>query len=148
MDERDSLANMGRDGRAYLEDVKQGVVSEWQEFEMEAEAYDVPLTPTAEAIAKGEAWVQGPGNGEAKAVFAAQVADMVNSPAHYARGAVEPIDYMRQVLGEEGFIAFCHGSALKYLSRALYKGAREQDYAKAAWYCRMAAGDDPRKELT
>jgi hypothetical protein len=78
-------------------------------------------------------------------VLAAQVEDMVNSPGHYSAGAVEAIDAIRQALGAEGFIAFCQGNVLKYVWRARFKGSFEKDMAKAAWYARMAAGDDPRK---
>lgn len=69
----------------------------------------------------------------------------MNRPAHYrAHGGIECIDAIRAALGEDGFRAFCIGNALKYLWRADHKGRREEDLAKATWYSRMAAGDDPR----
>jgi hypothetical protein len=71
--------------------------------------------------------------------------DMVNSPNHYASGEQECIDGIRQAVGEEGFKAFCHGNAFKYVWRANLKGNADQDFAKAIWYLRMARGDDPRK---
>lgn len=86
----------------------------------------------------------GPGDGGVKAVFEKQVADMVNSPSHYTTMPVECIDIIRQCLGDEGFRAFCHGNAIKYVWRARFKGSFAQDMAKAAWYSHMAAGDDPR----
>jgi hypothetical protein len=52
---------------------------------------------------------------------------------------VETIDAIRQTLGDAGFVAFCHGNALKYLARAGHKDAAAQDLAKAGWYCQMAA---------
>lgn len=65
--------------------------------------------------------------------------DPVNRPAHYTRGAVEAIDYIRQTLGPEGFVSYCAGNAIKYLARAGHKDGLAQDLAKAGWYCQMAA---------
>ena len=43
-----------------------------------------------------------------------QYDDMVHSPPHYTNGnGIECIDYIRQVLGEEGFVYFCHGNQNK-----------------------------------
>lgn len=78
-------------------------------------------------------------------VFAAF--NTINSPSHYTHSSLEAIDAIRHALGDDGFRSFCRGSALKYLWRAEYKGNREEDLAKAAWYCRMAAGDDPREQF-
>jgi hypothetical protein len=65
--------------------------------------------------------------------------DAVNRPSHYTEDrTVEVIDYIREQTGD-GFVDYCVGNALKYLSRAGLKGDTAQDYAKAAWYCRMAA---------
>ena len=72
-------------------------------------------------------------------------ADPVNRPAHYM-GDIECVDAIRAALGDEGLRFFCLGNAMKYIWRADRKGARDQDMAKALWYLRMAAGDDPRKE--
>jgi hypothetical protein len=73
------------------------------------------------------------------------VSDMVNRPAHYA-GEIECIDAIRVALGEEGFKAFCAGNVIKYQWRAGKKSDEAEDRKKAAWYARMAAGDDPRKD--
>lgn len=70
--------------------------------------------------------------------------DDVNRPAHY-QGEIECIDAIRSALGDAGFLAFCRGNAIKYAWRAHRKGKHDQDMAKAAWYSRMAAGDDPRR---
>ena len=61
--------------------------------------------------------------------------DPVNKPAHYnlAEG-IECIDYIRQVLGEDGFIAYCHGNLIKYQHRHRYKSNPQQDMEKAQWY--------------
>jgi hypothetical protein len=71
--------------------------------------------------------------------------DPVNSPAHYNQFGLECIDAIELTVGEEGFIGYCQGNAMKYLWRANYKGNKQEDLAKAAWYTRMASGDDPRE---
>ena len=71
--------------------------------------------------------------------------DMVNRPSHYNYGDIECIDAIRAMLGEEGFVSYCKGNALKYTWRAGLKSNEEEDLKKAAWYNRMAAGDDPRE---
>lgn len=73
--------------------------------------------------------------------------DVVNNPSHYKLDVdghqVEAIDIIRAVVGEEGFVAYCHGSALKYLCRAGRKAdnAMAQDLRKAAWFLTAAACD-------
>lgn len=59
--------------------------------------------------------------------------DVVDSPAHYNNGGIECIDYIRQQLGEEGYIAYCEGNVLKYQHRYKYKGGLE-DLKKAQKY--------------
>lgn len=60
--------------------------------------------------------------------------DVINSPSHYASDGIECIDYIRQVLGKEGFIAYCRGNAIKYQHRAGLKGSAKEDYQKAEKY--------------
>jgi hypothetical protein len=61
--------------------------------------------------------------------------DMVNSPAHYADGKIETIDYIVDVLGEYEAISYCHGNVIKYTgSRLFKKGNPIQDAEKAVWY--------------
>ena len=60
--------------------------------------------------------------------------DPVEKPAHYNQGGVECIDYIKQVLGTKGFIAYCHGNMIKYQHRHAYKGNPTEDLDKAAWY--------------
>ena len=72
--------------------------------------------------------------------------DVVLSPSHYTHGGIETIDFIRAKLTPDEFRGFLKGSVIKYLSRANLKGSEEQDYAKASFYSRMLAGDDPRKE--
>ena len=60
--------------------------------------------------------------------------DNVNSPKHYKMECgIEVIGLIREVLGEEGFIAYCLGNILKYLFRAENKNGKE-DYKKASKY--------------
>lgn len=65
--------------------------------------------------------------------------DPVHHPAHYTSGARECIDMIRDALGDDGFVAFCRGNAMKYHHRAGLKGAATEDMSKAVWYERMAA---------
>lgn len=70
--------------------------------------------------------------------------DPVVSPAHYQLRLpdgepIEAIDYIQAVLGDDGFVAYCRGSAIKYLSRAGRKDDFAQDLRKAAWFCTKAA---------
>lgn len=74
--------------------------------------------------------------------------DMVNQPAHYNNGDIECIDAIKAMLGEEGFVAYCRGNAVKYQWRAGLKFNRTEDMKKSVWYTRMAAGDDPRQDPT
>ena len=63
--------------------------------------------------------------------------DPVHSPAHYTSGGIETIDYIRAKLSREGFIDYCRGNALKYISRAPMKGGK-QDLEKAIKYLQWA----------
>lgn len=75
------------------------------------------------------------GDKEAKkeAIAASYIYKEVDCPAHYNEGGVECIDYIRQQLGEEGFIAYCEGNVIKYHHRWRYKGGL-QDLKKARKY--------------
>ena len=69
-----------------------------------------------------------------------QEPDMVAAPPHYARGGVEPIEYMAQVLPsyDDAFVGFCAGNVIKYTSRAPHKGTQLQDLKKARQYLDFA----------
>lgn len=41
----------------------------------------------------------------------------VHNPSHYKKGPIETIDYIKSVLGTTGFIDYCNGNVLKYVSR-------------------------------
>ena len=58
----------------------------------------------------------------------------VSKPFHYNTGEIECIDYIKQVLGIEGFIAYCHGNMVKYQHRHRYKQNPVEDMDKADWY--------------
>ena len=62
--------------------------------------------------------------------------DNVKHPSHYADNyPVEVIDIIRELLGEDGFKAYCFGNEIKYRMRAGLKGDNaEEDIAKAMQY--------------
>ena len=61
--------------------------------------------------------------------------DAVNKPFHYNHtDGIECIDYIKQVLGLDGFIAYCHGNFVKYQHRYRKKGKPVEDMEKAQWY--------------
>lgn len=71
-------------------------------------------------------------------------------PTRYASKDRETIDIIRDVLGDEGFAAFCMGCAIKYHERAGAKGDTSGDRAKAEWYEMMyrhvkTGSPDPRQ---
>ena len=64
--------------------------------------------------------------------------DPVSKPEHYNMGDIECIDYIKQVLALQGFIAYCRGNAMKYQHRAEYKGKFLEDMRKHNWYSNKA----------
>ena len=58
--------------------------------------------------------------------------DSVEKPMHYD-GQVECIEYIRDRLGHEGFVAYCWGSVIKYQHRWKEKGGIET-LRKARWF--------------
>jgi len=60
--------------------------------------------------------------------------DLVNSPSHYASGAVECIDAIEAALTNEAFCGYLKGNVLKYLWRYETKCNSLQDLQKAEWY--------------
>lgn len=55
-------------------------------------------------------------------------------PDHYKQGGVEAKDYIKQVLGAEGWKSYCLGATMKYIHRHEYKGAPLEDLEKAHVY--------------
>ena len=60
--------------------------------------------------------------------------DLVNSPSHYASGAVECIEAIEASLTPEAFRGYLKGNIQKYLWRYEDKGNQLQDLQKAEWY--------------
>lgn len=65
--------------------------------------------------------------------------DNVNHPPHYTSGPIECINAIRAALGDEAFLAYCRGTAIKYAWRAGRKAAHAEDLRKGAWYLTRAA---------
>lgn len=65
--------------------------------------------------------------------------DPVNRPAHYTAGRVECIDAIREALGDDAFVAYCRGTAIKYAWRSGRKANHAEDLRKGAWYLTKAA---------
>ncbi len=61
------------------------------------------------------------------------MSDPVNSPAHYASGAIECIDAIEASMTAEEFQGYCKGNLIKYSWRYRNKGG-VQDLGKARWY--------------
>lgn len=67
--------------------------------------------------------------------------DAVNSPNHYTQGRFETIEIIEEITQgySDGYVAYCVGNALKYLSRAPFKhGEPTEDIGKAAKYLSFA----------
>ena len=62
--------------------------------------------------------------------------DNVNHPQHYC-GKIETIDFIKDKLGA-GFVPYCLGNVIKYISRYDKKGRPEEDLKKAAVYLNWA----------
>ena len=58
------------------------------------------------------------------------MSDAVNHPPHYADKKIEVIDYIRDTLPPSGFVDYCIGNVIKYVSRWRKKGGAE-DLKKA-----------------
>ena len=65
--------------------------------------------------------------------------DPVNHPSHYTFGAIECVDAIRAALGDEAFVAYCRGQAIKYAWRSGQKAPTAEDLRKGAWYLTRAA---------
>jgi hypothetical protein len=63
------------------------------------------------------------------------VSDPVNHPSHYKTGGIETIDFI-----EAKQFNYNMGNAVKYISRAEYKGNKKQDLEKAVWYLNREIG--------
>lgn len=68
--------------------------------------------------------------------FAPVAKDMVNSPAHYTKGGIETIHYIKAKLSHVEYIGYLRGNVMKYSSRLGEKGNAAEDAGKLAWYSR------------
>ena len=59
--------------------------------------------------------------------------DIVNEPPHYKVGGIETIDFI-----EAKDLDYHLGNAVKYISRAGFKGNLKEDLQKAQWYLNRA----------
>ena len=60
--------------------------------------------------------------------------DVVNRPAHYARGEIECIDAIKSAVKDlDGFDAYGTGTVIKYVWRHAHKNGVE-DLRKARWF--------------
>tara|TARA_R100000278_G_scaffold73624_2_gene57669 strand:- start:4578 stop:4889 length:312 start_codon:yes stop_codon:yes gene_type:complete len=66
--------------------------------------------------------------------------DMVNHPPHYKVGGIETLDFIRAKLNSDGYVGYCVGNVLKYLSRAGHKDRQkvQEDLKKAEFYLKEA----------
>ena len=70
--------------------------------------------------------------------------DNVNHPKHYA-GKIETIDFIEDKLGD-GYVPYCIGNVIKYLSRYDKKGNPVEDLKKAEVYLGWAIKKLEEKE--
>lgn len=59
--------------------------------------------------------------------------DPVNSPSHYTKGGIEPLEYIQAKLTAEQYDGYLIGNILKYVSRWQHKNGVE-DLKKAAFH--------------
>ena len=71
--------------------------------------------------------------------------DAVNHPFHYADKGIEVIDYIRDTLTPDGFVDYCIGNVIKYVSRWRKKGGVE-DLKKAQIYLGWAIEREGEKD--
>jgi hypothetical protein len=85
-----------------------------------AQQLDTPAEPAVVTITVAE-----------PSAVEAVTADMVNHPPHYTTGGIETIDFIEA----KGLHKHYHlANAIKYISRAPYKGNYLEDLEKATWY--------------
>ena len=66
-------------------------------------------------------------------IGATSMTDEVKNPAHYNKGGMECIDYIRQQLGDN-FRYYCEGNVHKYIHRYSYKDNPISDLNKGKQY--------------
>ena len=62
----------------------------------------------------------------------------ITRPYHYSKHEIESIAYIKQVLGNQGFVAYCRGRVMSHNHKAFNKGNPSEDMAKAEQYLKWA----------
>ena len=60
--------------------------------------------------------------------------DSVLKPRHYCDDKIEALDYIRQQLGKQGYMAYCVGNMHKYLHRHEKKENNIEDLEKLIFF--------------
>lgn len=61
--------------------------------------------------------------------------DTVNHPPHYKQGSIETILVIEDITQfYPANEAYCLGNVIRYISRAVHKGNKQEDLEKAQWY--------------
>ena len=60
--------------------------------------------------------------------------DSVLKPKHYCDDKIESLDYIKQQLGKQGYMAYCVGNMHKYLHRHEKKENNIEDLEKLIFY--------------
>lgn len=55
-------------------------------------------------------------------------------PSHYTNGNIECKDYIRDVVGRDGYLNYCRGNIIKYITRYDKKGTPVKDLEKIKVY--------------
>ena len=71
--------------------------------------------------------------------------DKIHNPDHYTAGGIETIQFIQAKLGK-GFVHYCVGNVLKYISRYDKKGNPKEDLEKAKVYLEWAIEEVERKK--
>ena len=74
-----------------------------------------------------------------------EVADAVNSPAHYNSGGIEAIAAIEASMDPGAFAGYLKGNVMKYLWRYEKKEKPIEDLKKARWYLDRLIGLRERK---
>lgn len=97
------------------------------------------VTPTASKYTTGLPAGSVGTEGNLKPVDSTKVFNTVSKPEHYNHSeGIECIEYIKQVLGKEGFVSYCRGNLMKYNHRAMYKGKPVEDLKKAEQYLKWS----------
>lgn len=114
--------------------VKGKTYADGQAYYLWAEEFELYLK-------NGEEEDETPGTERKEASQPEPTQDAVNHPSHYTQGKFETIEIIEEIAQgySDGYVAYCVGNAIKYLSRAPHKHATaEEDLRKAVAYINFA----------